>query len=93
MLWNLCSDISIPFYPPDNLFYHYFWFDLNFFNVWLLQDGITALHWAAENGHMDVVNTLLQSPGINVNLQATVSGILTSKYLHGILSCAIYCLM
>ncbi len=32
--------------------------------------GMTALHWAAENGHAEVVQALLATPGILVNTQA-----------------------
>jgi ankyrin repeat protein len=36
-----------------------------------LQDGVTALHWAALMGHGDVVEALLKA-GCNTDMQTTV---------------------
>lgn len=51
---------------------------LSFFNqfilhriIFFLQNGKTALHGAAEKGHLEIVNALLQA-GADVNLQNNV---------------------
>lgn len=49
----LCTIVSAPFRPPT-IEHDY-------------QDGCTALHHAAENGHALVVYLLLSTPGIDVN--------------------------
>ena len=37
-------------------------------------DGSTALMCACEHGHLDIVNLLLAQPGIDANLEDSVSG-------------------
>ena len=40
----------------------------------LLQDGSTALIWAARNNHTAIASMLLSVPGVKVNVQSNVSG-------------------
>ena len=40
----------------------------------LLQDGNTALIWAARNNHTAIASMLLSVPGVKVNAQSNVSG-------------------
>ena len=63
------------------------WYPLAHF---ILQDGWTALMWACDSGHTDVVQELL-SGGVQVDLQTEVnqftlySRVLTA--LHSLMSC------
>ncbi len=45
-----------------------------------MQDGHTALMWAAENGHVNVVQCLVQA-GANLEAVYTVSGHVVWEYV------------
>ena len=52
-----------------------FFFNSNLIDAKNMQDGKTALILATQEGHLDVVNRLLDCKQIDVDVQSKVSGI------------------